>query len=198
MENETFALGVDELEIVSDAMVMFGMPEENFRIDLSIARGLDYYTGTVYETTINGHPEFGSVCSGGRYDNLTGYYTDKKLPGIGISIGLTRLFSQLRDNGLIAPKTGSMAKVLVIPMDKDIVPYAVKTANTFRSNGIPADVYYGTKGMKQKMKYAGKLGIPYVMLIGEEEAASGQVTLKDMNQGQQATMVIEEAIAQIH
>ncbi len=195
VEDEAFTLGVNELETVSDAMVMFGMPEENFRIDLSIARGLDYYTGTVYETTINGHPEFGSVCSGGRYDNLTGYYTDKKLPGIGISIGLTRLFSQLRDNGLIAPKTGSMAKVLVIPMDKDVLPYAVKTANTFRANGIPSDVYYGTKGMKQKMKYAARMGVAYAAIIGTDEATSGVLALKDMNgEGGQKTVNVEEAI----
>ena len=195
VEDEAFTLGVNELETVSDAMVMFGMPEENFRIDLSIARGLDYYTGTVYETTINGHPEFGSVCSGGRYDNLTGYYTDKKLPGIGISIGLTRLFSQLRDNGLIAPKTGSMAKVLVIPMDKDVLPYAVKTANTFRANGIPSDVYYGTKGMKQKMKYAARMGVAYAAIIGTDEATSGVLALKDMNgEGGQKTLSVEEAI----
>ena len=195
VEDEAFTLGVNELETVSDAMVMFGMPEENFRIDLSIARGLDYYTGTVYETTINGHPEFGSVCSGGRYDNLTGYYTDKKLPGIGISIGLTRLFSQLLDNGIIAPKTGSVAKVLVIPMDKDVLPYAVKTANTFRANGIPSDVYYGTKGMKQKMKYAARMGVAYAAIIGTDEATSGVLALKDMNgEGGQKTVNVEEAI----
>ena len=195
VEDESFVLGVNELETVSDAMVMFGMPEENFRIDLSIARGLDYYTGTVYETTINGHPEFGSVCSGGRYDNLTGYYTDKKLPGIGISIGLTRLFSQLRDNGLIAPKTGSMAKVLVIPMDKDVLPYAVQTANTFRANGIPSDVYYGTKGMKQKMKYAARMGVAYAAIIGTDEATNGVLALKDMNgESGQKTLSVEEAI----
>ena len=195
VEDEAFSLGVNELDTVSDAMVMFGMPEENFRIDLSIARGLDYYTGTVYETTINGHPEFGSVCSGGRYDNLTGYYTDKKLPGIGISIGLTRLFSQLRDNGLIAPKTGSMAKVLVIPMDKDVLPYAVQTANTFRANGIPSDVYYGTKGMKQKMKYAARMGVAYAAIIGTDEATNGVLALKDMNgESGQKTLSVEEAI----
>ena len=195
VENEVFHTGVDELETVTDAMITFGMPEENFRIDLSIARGLDYYTGTVYETTINGHPEFGSVCSGGRYDNLTGYYTDKKLPGIGISIGLTRLFSQLRDNGLIAPKAGTMADVLVVPMDKATVPYAVSVAASFRSAGIPTDVYYGEKGMKQKMKYAGKSGFPYAAVIGESEMASGTLALKDMlgKNGQQ-TVSVEEAI----
>ena len=195
VENEVFHNGVDELEIVTDAMITLGMPEENFRIDLSIARGLDYYTGTVYETTINGHPEFGSVCSGGRYDNLTGYYTDKKLPGIGISIGLTRLFSQLRDNGLIAPKAGTIAKVLVIPMDKQTVPYAVSVAASFRGAGIPSDVYYGEKGMKQKMKYAGKSGFPYVAVIGESEMATGTLALKDMlGSTGQKTVTVEEAI----
>ena len=195
VENEVFHMGVDELEVVTDTMILFGMPEENFRIDLSIARGLDYYTGTVYETTINGHPEFGSVCSGGRYDNLTGYYTDKKLPGIGISIGLTRLFSQLRDNGLIAPRAGTMADVLVIPMDKETVPYAVSVAAKFREAGIPSDVYYGEKGMKQKMKYAGKSGFPYAAVIGADEMASGTLALKDMlGKCGQRTVTVEEAI----
>ena len=193
VENEVFHMGVDELEVVTDTMILFGMPEENFRIDLSIARGLDYYTGTVYETTINGHPEFGSVCSGGRYDNLTGYYTDKKLPGIGISIGLTRLFSQLRDNGLIAPRAGTMADVLVIPMDKETVPYAVSVAAKFREAGIPSDVYYGEKGMKQKMKYAGKSGFPYAAVIGADEMASGTLALKDMlgKNGQKTVSALE-------
>ena len=195
VENETFTLGVDELENVTDSMVTFGMPEENFRIDLSIARGLDYYTGTVYETTINGHPEFGSVCSGGRYDNLTGYYTDKKLPGIGISIGLTRLFSQLLDNGIIAPKTGSVAKVLVIPMDKSAVSYCVGLANKFRAQGIPSDVYLGEKGMKQKMKYAARIGVPFAAVVGTDEMEKGVLALKDMSGalGQQ-TVTAEEAI----
>lgn len=195
VENETFTLGVDELETVTDTMVVFGMPEENFRIDLSIARGLDYYTGTVYETTINGHPEFGSVCSGGRYDNLTGYYTDKKLPGIGISIGLTRLFSQLLDNGIIAPKTGSVAKVLVIPMDKSAVAYCAALANQFRAENIPADVYLGEKGMKQKMKYAARIGVPFAAVVGTDEMANDVLALKDMSGalGQQ-TVTAKEAI----
>ncbi|MBQ2988427.1 MAG: histidine--tRNA ligase [Clostridia bacterium] len=195
VENEVFQNGVNELETVTEAMITFGMPEESFRIDLSIARGLDYYTGTVYETVINAHPEFGSVCSGGRYDNLTGYYTDKKLPGIGISIGLTRLFSQLRDNGLIAPGAGTMAKVLVVPMDKNTIPYAVSVSAKFREAGIPCDVYYGEKGMKQKMKYAGKSGFPYAAVIGADEMASGTLALKDMLGGSgQRAVTVEEAI----
>ncbi len=195
VENEVFTEGVGELETVTDAMLLFGMPEENFKIDLSIARGLDYYTGTVYETIIGGHPEFGSVCSGGRYDNLTGYYTDKKLPGIGISIGLTRLFSQLLACGIIAPKTGSIAKVLVIPMDRETLSYAVKTASALRENGIPADVYYGAKGMKQKMKYAARIGVPYAAIIGSEEAKSGTLALKDMfGEAGQVTVTLDDAM----
>ena len=158
IENETYTSGVSELAAVTEYMRMFGMPEDSFRIDLTIARGLDYYTGTVYETQIKAHPEFGSVCSGGRYDNLTGYYTDKKLPGIGISIGLTRLFSQLLASGLIAPKTGSIARVLLLPMDGSAVPSAVSAATKLREAGIAADVYFGECGMKQKMKYAGRCG----------------------------------------
>ena len=196
IENETFLTGVSELETVTNAMAMLGMPEESFRVDLSIARGLDYYTGTVYETTIVGHPEFGSVCSGGRYDNLTGYYTDKKLPGIGISIGLTRLFSQLHSNGLIAPKTGSIARVLILPMDKSAVPYSLSAASRFRAAGIPTDVYYGERGMKQKMKYAARLGVPYAAIIGADEIAAGTLALKDMaGEGGQKTVTVDEAVA---
>jgi histidyl-tRNA synthetase len=147
---------------------------------------------------LNDYPKLGSVCSGGRYDNLTGYYTKQKMPGIGISIGLTRLFSQLKEEKVIEATKKSLVEVLVIPMGAEQMPQALLAAQQLRQADIKTDVYYQQKGMKQKMKYAGKLGIPYVMLIGEEEAANAQVTLKDMNQGQQATMAIEEAIAQIH
>lgn len=194
IENETYASGVAELAAVTEYMRMFGMPEDSFRIDLTIARGLDYYTGTVYETQIKAHPEFGSVCSGGRYDNLTGYYTDKKLPGIGISIGLTRLFSQLLASGLIAPKTGSIARVLLLPMDGNTVPFAVSAATKFRNAGIASDVYFGERGMKQKMKYAGRCGVPYAAVIGDSEAAAGTVALKDMQSGEQKSVTIPEAI----
>ena len=194
IENETYTSGVSELAAVTEYMRMFGMPEDSFRIDLTIARGLDYYTGTVYETQIKAHPEFGSVCSGGRYDNLTGYYTDKQLPGIGISIGLTRLFSQLLASGLIAPKTGSIARVLLLPMDGSAVPSAVSAATKLREAGIAADVYFGECGMKQKMKYADRCGAPYAAVIGEREAASGTVALKDMQSGEQKNVTIPEAI----
>lgn len=198
IEEPLFHAGVEELSQVTEYMRQLGMEERYFAIDLTIARGLDYYTGTVYETMLNDYPKLGSVCSGGRYDNLTGYYTKQKMPGIGISIGLTRLFSQLKEEKVIEAGKKSLVEVLVVPMGPEQMPQALLAAQQLRQADIKTDVYYQQKGMKQKMKYAGKLGIPYVMLIGEEEAANGQVTLKDMNQGQQATMVLEEAIAQIH
>lgn len=195
INSETFRSGVDEIETVTEQMRMFGVDEGSFRIDLTIARGLDYYTGTVYETTLRDHPEFGSVCSGGRYDNLTGYYTDKKLPGIGISIGLTRLFSQLRAADLIRPAAGSIAKVLIIPMDRDAVPSAAAIATRFRDAGIATDVYYGERGMKQKMKYAGRIGVPYAAILGADEIAAGTIALKNMlGDGGQRTVTVDEAI----
>ena len=192
--NELFRTGVEELARVTDGMRLFGMPEDSFRIDLTIARGLDYYTGTVYETQIDAHPEFGSVCSGGRYDNLTGYYTDKHLPGIGISIGLTRLFSQLLACGLIAPASYSGARVLVIPMDSTVLPFAAAAATELRGAGIATDVYYGDSGMKKKMKYAGKCGVPYVAIIGEAEAAEKTVALRDMRHSEQHSVSVAQAI----
>ena len=192
--NELFRTGVEELARVTDGMRLFGMPEDSFRIDLTIARGLDYYTGTVYETQIDAHPEFGSVCSGGRYDNLTGYYTDKHLPGIGISIGLTRLFSQLLACGLIAPASYSGARVLVIPMDSTVLPFAAAAATELRGAGIATDVYYGDGGMKKKMKYAGKCGVPYVAIIGEAEAAEKTVALRDMRHSEQHSVSVAQAI----
>ena len=192
VDNEKFAEGVDEIEQVVGYLRNFGVPDENFKIDLTIARGLDYYTGTVYETMLNDYPSMGSVCSGGRYDNLTEYYTDKKLPGIGISIGLTRLFYQLKENGIIDTSTAALAKCLVIPMGKEYMSDAIKAASVIRQAGMNADVYYKDKGMKPKMKYANKLGIPYVAIIGGDEAAAGAVMLKNMNEGSQELVKLED------
>ena len=194
--NETYLEGVAELNKVVDYLRKFGVEESAFRIDLTIARGLDYYTGTVYETMLNDYPSMGSVCSGGRYDNLTGYYTDQKLPGIGISIGLTRLFYQLRENGLIK-KAGSIAKCIVIPMGEDDMGTAVSVAAGLRGQGIPTDVYYQQKGMKQKMKYAARLGIPYAAIIGESERLAGTVMLKNMETGEQEAVAVSELAAKM-
>ena len=194
--NETYLEGVSELGKVVDYLRKFGVEESAFRIDLTIARGLDYYTGTVYETMLNDYPSMGSVCSGGRYDNLTGYYTDQKLPGIGISIGLTRLFYQLKENGLVK-KAGSIAKCIVIPMGEEDMGTAVSVAAGLRGQGIPTDVYYQQKGMKQKMKYAARLGIPYAAIIGESERLSGTVMLKNMETGEQEAVAIADIAAKI-
>ena len=192
-KNDDFKKGLSELTEVCAYLRGFGVPDENFRLNLTIARGLDYYTGTVYETFLRGHENIGSVCSGGRYDNLTGYYTDKKLPGIGVSIGLTRLYSALRSENLIEAEGESLTKVLVVPMSREVMPSAVAAAGAFRAAGINTDVYYGEKGMKPKMKYANRLGIPFVAIIGETEAAEGKVMLKNMTLGEQSVLSPGEA-----
>ncbi len=197
VEDEVFEAGVAEMKEVVRNMRLLGMPDESFKLDLTIARGLDYYTGTVYETTLNDFPKLGSICSGGRYDNLTGYYTKQRMPGIGISIGLTRLFSQLKEEGIIKPERRTLVEALVVPMGKDQMEAALKTAAALRDAGIRTDVFYQEKGMKQKMKYASRLGIPYVVLIGEEEANNGTVSVKNMDEGRQVTVSLNEAIGMI-
>ena len=190
VEDELYLTGVDELSQVVGFLRGFGVPDENFTLDLTIARGLDYYTGTVFETQLNDFPSMGSVCSGGRYDNLTEYYTTKKLPGIGISIGLTRLFYQLKEVGVIKSETGSLVKCLVVPMGREYMGKALEAARVLREADVPVDVYYQDKGMKPKMKYANKLGIPFVAIIGEEEAAADSVMLKNMAEGSQEMVKI--------
>ena len=173
----------------------FGVPEENFAVDLTIARGLDYYTGTVYETTMLDHPEIGSVCSGGRYDNLAEYYTDKQLPGVGISIGLTRLFYVLGEQGLLNPDLPTAAAdVLVIPMGEEQHGYAIATATALRKAGIRTQLYAEKKKFKARITYASKMGIPYAMFLGETEEQDKVVALKDLNKGEQVTVSFEEAV----
>ncbi len=191
--NELFDLGVAELKQVTDNLAAFGVPEENFAVDLTIARGLDYYTGTVYETTLLDHPQIGSVCSGGRYDDLAGYYTDKQLPGVGISIGLTRLFYVLDEQNLLNPAlSGAAADVLVLPMTADPGP-AITLAQQLRAEGIRVQLYAEQKKFKQKMSYADKLGVPYAVLLGEDELAQGLCSVKDMRSGNQVTVTPAEA-----
>ena len=193
IENELFNQGVNELETVVKSIVMFGVPENYFMIDLKIARGLDYYTGTVYETFLNDYKSLGSICSGGRYDNLAEFYTDKKLPGVGISIGLTRLFFQLNEANLIKANKKSIADLLVISMDNDI-DETLKISSEIRNAGINTEVYVEDKKPKAKMKYADKLGIPYILIIGEEERETKIYTLKNMVTGEQEKLKIEEII----
>ncbi len=195
--NELFDLGLTELKAVAANLSAFGVPEANFAVDLTIARGLDYYTGTVYETTLLDHPEIGSVCSGGRYDNLAEYYTEKALPGVGISIGLTRLFYVLDEQGLLNDALPSApADALVLPMTED-VSKAVALAEALRSAGVRVQLYGEQKKFKQKMSYADKLGVPYAVLLGEDEIAEGKCSVKNMVSGEQAKLTPQEAAAHI-
>ncbi|MDY5612001.1 histidine--tRNA ligase [Dysosmobacter sp.] len=186
--NEVFDTGLDELNTVVKYLAAFGVPAENFAVDLTIARGLDYYTGTVYETTLLDHPEIGSVCSGGRYDNLAEYYTDKQLPGVGISIGLTRLFYVLGEQGMLNPDLPTApADVLILPMTDDLSA-AISLATQLRENGIRSQIHGENKKFKQKISYADKLGIPYVIFLGEDEISAGVVACKDMSTGEQTKL----------
>ena len=190
ISSETFKLGVQELKEVVKYIRAFGIPEKNFNVDLTIARGLDYYTGTVYETFLNDYRELGSVCSGGRYENLAEYYTDKKLPGVGISIGLTRLFYKLNELNLIKAEQKSISKVLVIPMTENM-EFAIDIANKFRKIGINTEVYLNNKKLKAKMKYADKLQIPYVIVVGDDEIETGIVKVKNMNTGEERELDVK-------
>ena len=195
--NEIFDLGLNELKAVCNNLSAFGVPEANFAVDLTIARGLDYYTGTVYETTLLDHPEIGSVCSGGRYDNLAGYYIEKQLPGVGISIGLTRLFYVLDEQGLLNPALPTApADALVLPMTAEPGP-AIALAEALRSNGLKVQLYGEQKKFKQKMAYANKLGVPYAVLLGEDEIAEGKCSVKNMVTGEQVKLTPAEAAAHI-
>lgn len=191
--DELFIQGLTELKQVVNYVRMFGVPDKNFKVDLTIARGLDYYTGTVYETFLNEYREIGSVCSGGRYDNLAEFYTDKKLPGVGVSIGLTRLFYKLNELNAIKETQKSIAKVLIAPMTENI-ERALEVSKILRDNGINTEVYLEDKKIKAKFKYADHLQIPYVITIGEDEIENKTVSLKNMENGEQQTISLDEAI----
>ena len=195
--NEVFDEGLDQLNTVVKYLSAFGVPAENFAVDLTIARGLDYYTGTVYETTLLDHPEIGSVCSGGRYDNLAEYYTDKQLPGVGISIGLTRLFYVLGEQGMLNPGLPTApADVLILPMTAELAP-AVTLATRLRAAGVRTQLYTEQKKFKAKMSYADKLGVPYVVFLGDDEIAGNVVACKDMASGQQTILPFDETLGLI-
>ena len=194
-KNELFDNGVNELGSVVKYLGAFGVPEECFAVDLTIARGLDYYTGTVYETTMLEHPEIGSVCSGGRYDNLAEYYTDKILPGVGISIGLTRLFYVLNEQGMLNQR-GSAVDVLLLPMTEDLSP-AIELATKFRDSGIRVQLYAEQKKFKAKMNYADKLGVPFVVFVGEDEIKEQVVSCKDMRSGEQTKLRFEQTLQRV-
>ena len=188
-----FDEGLSELATVTRYLDAFGVPGKFFSLDLTIARGLDYYTGTVYETAMLDHPEIGSICSGGRYDNLAEYYTDKKLPGVGISIGLTRLFFVLEDQGYLNEGLNTApADALILPMTDDLLP-AISLATQLRDAGLRIQLYGEQKKFKQKMSYADKLGVPFTVLLGEDELRENAVTVKNMRSGEQVRLPAAKA-----
>ena len=193
----TFDQGLDELKTVTGYLAAFGVPEENFAVDLTIARGLDYYTGTVYETEMTEHPAIGSVCSGGRYDNLAEYYTDKQLPGVGISIGLTRLFYVLNEQGLLSDEiVTAPCDALVIPMTED-AGFAISAATALRAGGVRTQLYGEKKKFKAKMSYADKLKVPFVGRVGEDEINEGVLSVKNMQTGEQVKLSPADAAEHI-
>ncbi len=194
---EALDRGIAELRQVTGLLPAFGVPDDKWRLDLTIARGLDYYTGTVYETVLLDYPEVGSVCSGGRYDNLAEYYTDRKLPGVGVSIGVSRLFFILQDQGLLRPEAAKPpCDALVIPMG-DVLDAAAAAATVLREAGVRCQIYMEPKKAKAKFAYADKLRIPYAVVIGEDEKAAGTVSLKDLGSGAQEILTAAEAAKKI-
>lgn len=194
IDNEEFKTGVTELEEVTKYIKAYNVEESSFAINLKIARGLDYYTGTVYETVLNDYPQLGSICSGGRYDNLASNYTKQSLPGVGISIGLSRLFYQLSAAGILKEAdTSTTSKILLVPMDGTL-EYTLKSANLLREAGINTEVYLNSGKMGKKFAYADKLGIKFVSVIGEDEIARNVLSIKDMKSGEQKDYSISEAV----
>ncbi|WP_295146896.1 histidine--tRNA ligase [uncultured Peptoniphilus sp.] len=193
IEDEIFQEGLDELTQVIGYMRDFGIDEDCFDIDLKIARGLDYYTGTVYETTLDNYPKIGSVCSGGRYEDLASYYTDKTLPGVGISIGLSRLFYQLNEAKIISSEEKSLVDLLIIPMD-DCIHDGIKLLNELREKGVRVSVYTEFAKLKKKFKYADQTKVDYVIVLGEEEIKSRKYSLKDMKTGDQKEVTFDELV----
>ena len=191
--NEIFDLGLDELTTVTKYLAAFGVPEENFAVDLTIARGLDYYTGTVYETRMLDHPEIGAICAGGRYDDLAGYYTERQLPGVGVAIGLTRLFYVLEEQGMLNPDLPTApADCLILPMSEDLAP-AISLATELRAQGLRVQLYTEQKKFKAKIQYADKLAIPYVIFLGDDEIAQGVCAVKKLSTGEQVSVTPAEA-----
>src|SRR5574344_275499 len=180
--NEIFVAGLSEIKEVLGYLKDFGISEENYTVDLTIARGLDYYTGTVYETVLNDYPQIGSVCSGGRYENLTSYYSDKKLLGVGVAIGLSRLFYQLVEAGLIKVEQATSADVLLV---SENLAAASKLADDLRVQKIAVIGAYGAEKFKKKLTLANRLGVKAVIILGDDEIKANYFSVKDMVSGEQ-------------
>ena len=195
--DEIFIKGLEELRTVINNLKLMKINEENYTIDLTIARGLDYYTGTVYETKLKEYPSIGSICSGGRYDNLAEFYTDKKLPGVGISIGLTRLFYQLKEVGIIGENKEGASDAIIVPMSEEYYGYIYNITNDMRKNNLKANVCYIDKKFKNKMKYVNASNVKYAIIIGEDEVANNCVTIKNMITGTQETLPVNNVSSYI-
>ncbi len=191
--NEAFTAGLSEVTELFKQVSALGVDETTYKLELKIVRGLDYYTGTVYETVLNDYPEFGSVCSGGRYDNLAEYYTKTHLPGVGVSIGLSRLFAALLENDLLATNSNPV-QVFIANFGEGSRDWALKVASDFRAAGIATQVELDDNKPEKQFKYADKLGVPYTVVIGEEETKNKTVVLKDMQTGEQESMAVDTAI----
>ncbi|QNP40467.1 histidine--tRNA ligase [Lysobacter solisilvae (ex Woo and Kim 2022)] len=194
-DHEALREGVAELREVLELVRAMGVPESHYALNFSIARGLDYYTGTVYETTLNDYPQIGSICSGGRYENLASHYTKSKLPGVGISIGLTRLFWQLREAGLLGNAAGSTVQVLVTQMDAAHLPHCLSVAGDLRRAGFNTEVVMEAGKLAKQFKYADRAGIRFVIVLGEDEIANGTVTVKDLRREDQFTIDRHELVS---
>lgn len=190
--NDNYKIGLNELKEVYDYMIKFGIDDDSIMIDLSITRGLDYYTSTVYETFLDGYESIGSVCSGGRYENLAGNFSKQNLPGVGLSIGLTRLFYQFQQLGLVEKYKAKFTDCLVIPMDEKLNFYAIDIANKLKEQGLKVDIYLEDGKFKKKINYADKIGVKKVLIIGQEEYDNKVVSVKNMEDGKQVSVKIEE------
>ena len=192
--SEMLEQGVAELREVIDLLRGYGIPEKNYAINFSIARGLDYYTGTVYETTLDDYPQIGSICSGGRYENLAGHYSKSHLPGVGISIGATRLFWQLREAGILSTAESSV-EALVGLMDESWLPQSMALAQLLRAGGINTEVQLEARKLAKQFQYADRAGIRFMVLLGEDEAARGVVTVKDLRRQEQFEVPQSDLVA---
>ncbi|AFY36055.1 histidine--tRNA ligase [Calothrix sp. PCC 7507] len=196
-EVEQFALGISELETVITGVRNLGVAENRFCIDLSIARGLDYYTGTVYETTLLGHEALGSICSGGRYEELVGTFLGEKMPGVGISIGLTRLISRLLKAGIINTLAATPAQVMVVNLQDDLMPIYLKVSQNLRQAGINVVTNFDKRGLGKQFQLADKQGVQLCVIIGSEEAAAQKSSLKDLKTGEQVEVALDDLAAEV-
>ncbi|MEH2450539.1 histidine--tRNA ligase [Nostoc sp.] len=196
-ETEQLSLGVTELETVIAGVRNLGVAENRFCIDLSIARGLDYYTGTVYETTLLGHEALGSICSGGRYEELVGVFLGEKMPGVGISIGLTRLISRLLKAGILSTLAATPAQVMVVNMQDDLMPTYLKVSQHLRQAGINVITNFDKRPLGKQFQLADKQGIQFCVIIGSEEAAAQKSSLKDLKTGEQVEVLLVDLAEEV-